>query len=388
MADTLSWEILAGGDPATEALTAFNGPRFESWLSSWLAMPPEHRDPFTHPVWLLAWYRHRGGRDGADRRLALLRRGETVLTGAPIALSRRPTGLNLIHDDDSTLEGAALAGAPELLTEGLDRLFATAIDGRRPAALHLGKHDAGGAWVQGLGERARFRSMRSVIPIAGGWEAVEARVGKNFRGNLRKARNRLEAREQVTFETLRGAEALRVGLPRLIEVEAKSWKGRAQSSIRDDAAMRGFLTQALEGFAPRDEAIVHVLRCGEADLAAQFCLQLDDALHVVKIGYDESESRLAPGNLLLERTIRSLPPDGPISRISLVTDQPWHEKWKPQRVETYRVTCYAPGHRGWLARAGRFSAKQAAKQWLHRRGWLDKLRPRPQVAHPGGGRNP
>ncbi len=374
-----SWEVVRPDSETFERLSARTGRRFGTWMASWDACPPAERDPLTHPVWLLAWLTHRGRHAGDAVRLLLLHRGEApvepdVLAGLPCALRRAPwpfgrSRCRVVHEDDYTLEAASLGVAAVHLRPALEALERTELDGfGRLAELRLGKVDQGHPLVGSGLAAERFRAgSRSVIRIdASGWDGVHARLSRNFRGNLRKSRNRLDS-ERPILECHTDRDGLWRGLDRLSELEARSWKGRIGSTIGGNPAMRAFLRDALEGFAARGEAVIHILRAAERDVAAQLSLVLDGVLHVLKIGYDEDRARLSPGNLLLERCIRCWCPERGIREINLVTDQDWHAKWRPERRDTFELRVYPRDAAGAWTRWAGVPLRRRVKRRLERR---------------------
>lgn len=363
----LDWEILERGDAAVDELRRFEGERYSSWQGAWDGLPADAKDPFTHPVWTISWFAELAG---PQVRLFLLREDGRVVSGVPFRVVPRLGRCGLIHDDDYVIEGASIAGRPELVETAFARLFETKVPGAgKPLGIRLAKVDGSHALVAGSRAVVSTRGARSTLDVADGWETLHEGLSKNFKGNLRKSRNRLEKLGEVSVETLTDVEGLRDGLRRLAALEARSWKGREGSSIEDNAALGNFLAATLPGFAARGEALVQCLRVGDDDVAAQLCLHLDETLHVLKIGYDESQARLSPGNLLLERAIRDSCPALGVTRVSLVTLQPWHDKWKPDYRSTHSLQWFAPGVAGVLARATEVSVRDRVKRFLVARGW-------------------
>ena len=365
------WEILAADRPEVAELGRFDGERYAAWQRHWDALGEEHKDPFTHPVWSISWLIHLAT---PEHRLFLARREGEVRFGIPFEVVPRWTPLGrrcgLVHDDDYVIEGASVAGAPDEVEAAFAALFRTEVERfGKPLGIRLAKVDRSHALVRDGHAQQALRGARSVLDIREGWDGLIEGLSKNFKGNLRKSRNRLEKLGDVEVDHLTHADDLAAGLDRLAALEARSWKGREGSSIGDNSKMQAFLSATLPGFAARDEAIVQCLRVGDRDIAAQLCLRLGRTLHVLKIGYDEEQARLSPGNLLLERVIREWCPDQAIDEVSLVTLQPWHDKWKPDYRTTHRLQWFAPGFSGLLARTTELSARERAKQFMVARGW-------------------
>ena len=84
---------------------------------------------------------------------------------------------------------------------------------------------------------------------------------------------------------------------------------------------------------------------------------------MVKIAYDESFSKLAPGSLLLESLLRQACEQRDVRYVSLVTGAAWHEPWGPLKMPVYDATLI-PG------RLTRVAARTALRwmRWRHRSG--------------------
>ena len=376
-----SWRVLAVDSDEERELLAGRGELLQHWLSTWDALRPGEREPFAHPLWVTSWLAHRGIAASPRPRCWVF---EDPSAGVVSVLPLRAAALGLgrcrlDNDDDGTVEGASWALPPGKLAEALDALWRTRIDGiGRPAALRLGKVDDSSPWTAAPGARTQPRGKRSTLDVSEGWDALAARLGKNFRGNLRKARNKLQALGGGALSTFTAGPELSRAFDRLQALEEKSWKGREGSTILRNATMRGFLEQAVRGLSERGEVVVHVLHAtpstdsaadAPADWAAQVSLLIDDVLHVVKIAYDESQRQIAPGNLLLQRSIEDDLVSRGVRRVSLVTDQPWHEKWKPEPLPTCFVDWAAPGPAGWRGRLAHRRLKSEIRRHLERAGW-------------------
>ena len=84
-----------------------------------------------------------------------------------------------------------------------------------------------------------------------------------------------------------------------------------------------------EYFQTNLASALNLLRVSGRCIAAQFCLRVDRSLYILKIGYDESYSRLAPGNMLLEYVLRRCDSERDIDIVNLASGAAWHADWKP-----------------------------------------------------------
>jgi CelD/BcsL family acetyltransferase involved in cellulose biosynthesis len=163
------------------------------------------------------------------------------------------------------------------------------------------------------------------------FDELSDKFSKNFRGNLRKARNKLMNLSGVEYVTARRQPQLGQALDEFLEVEASGWKGAtgAQTAIKLDVRLKNFYRSLCETFSPNDACEINLLKADGRCIAGQFCLVVGDTSYILKIGYDESYVHVAPGNMLLEYSLRRYWQEGVVKYLNLVTDTPWHANWKP-----------------------------------------------------------
>jgi CelD/BcsL family acetyltransferase involved in cellulose biosynthesis len=188
-------------------------------------------------------------------------------------------------------------------------------------------------------------------------DTLSQSFSKNFKGNLRKARNKLQALERVRYLSTRDPAELPAFFERFLTVEASGWKGRAGTgtAIALHPRIRGFFEHLIEGFGPDRECEINLLEGPEGCLAGQFCLAVGEVLYVLKIGYDQAHAALAPGNMLLEHLLERTADEASIREINLVSGAAWHRDWHPQWHDVEEIELYNATIRGlilWnLARA-------------------------------------
>ena len=71
----------------------------------------------------------------------------------------------------------------------------------------------------------------SYLTTVGSFEAYRAELGANFRGNLRKANNKLQKQDKVQFLFLGSQQVEDSHITEFIEVECSGWKGRSGTAI-------------------------------------------------------------------------------------------------------------------------------------------------------------
>ncbi|HEY7739821.1 MAG TPA: GNAT family N-acetyltransferase [Steroidobacteraceae bacterium] len=202
------------------------------------------------------------------------------------------------------------------------------------------------------------------IPTCARVEDHQSRLSANFRSNLRKARNKLLREPAVEFGSARQPGEIDAALDEFVQLEASGWKGRAGTAIAQDVRLRAFYRGLARELGPQGRVVVNTLRVAGRLIAGQFCLQGDDTLYVLKLAYDETWSRVAPGNMLLEHLVLNGGADG-IHRINLVGNPQWLRDWQPasQDVHCHWVT---NGSLRGRALAGLLDARRRLRPFVRR----------------------
>jgi CelD/BcsL family acetyltransferase involved in cellulose biosynthesis len=188
----------------------------------------------------------------------------------------------------------------------------------------------------------------------GSVEQATAAMSGSFRRNLRRLTKRAEQTAKLRVESYRNSEELEKAFEIFLDIEASGWKGDAglSSAIRCRPAMLAFYRSVLREFSARNLCVINVLWHGEMPVAGQFCLQIGSTLNILKIGFSEAHSKIAPGNLLLERIIVQACADTRIDFVSLVNDPPWARTFKPLRIGVWSYCAPSWTVRGALVHLG------------------------------------
>jgi CelD/BcsL family acetyltransferase involved in cellulose biosynthesis len=247
----------------------------------------------------------------ADRRflaLAVESEGELVAALPLVAEQRAWGGLVARLPRNVWTDGGELlvdAHAPEeslhLLANGLRRL---------PwAVIHGEGLDADSPWwrrflnvLRSRGHASAVRTQFEVglIDLVGEWDAYEASLSGNHRRAVRKSLRKLEAVGPVELATHSNAtsEGAAVLFERLCQVEDKSWKGEAGTSIlRTPGMLPYFQRQARQLAEWGCLEIFFVEQHGRA-LAAEYGFGAKGVYYPHKIAYDPEFSSGGPGRLL------------------------------------------------------------------------------------------
>lgn len=184
------------------------------------------------------------------------------------------------------------------------------------------------------------------VVCSGSYSAMTARFSRNFRSNLNKARNKLERETGVEFIRVTHAAKLMRCFEEFLDLEASGWKGAdgRGTAIKLQPELVRFYRTLLERFGRDDMAVINCLRLRGELIAGQLCLCDEDSLYILKLAYAERYARLAPGNMLLEWTLREGIERDIYRYVNLVGDPPWFKDWRPvsTRIGTLSMFNFTP----------------------------------------------
>lgn len=182
--------------------------------------------------------------------------------------------------------------------------------------------------------RSGFASC-DVLPIRA-YEEINSEFSKNFRGALRKARNKLQKHKIINFKTSCSRNELIELYGQFLDVESSGWKGEAgtQSAIKLNDKLKAFYLDSVVGFSAEKEAEISILEVDGMAIAGHLSFVIDNVAYLLKIGFDEKFAKLAPGNMLLEHKLKQYYEQGNVKSINLITDAKWHHSWKPNSLPT------------------------------------------------------
>jgi CelD/BcsL family acetyltransferase involved in cellulose biosynthesis len=203
-----------------------------------------------------------------------------------------------------------------------------------------------------------FRLGRIVIDHD--WEAYQRRWSRKHRQQMARHARQLAARGQVRFSLLSQLAPKEVAgwMRRGFEVEDRSWKGGAGTSVLRTPGMLDFFTRQAEELARSGLLELAFLQCGGRPIAFAYGLRGKGVYHSLKVGYDPEYAAYSPGQLLRYHLYRRLFGDPPSAAgvtpvpqwraIDYMTLSDAHAKWRPT---TYSVGRLVVAPRRLLARA-------------------------------------
>jgi hypothetical protein len=192
------------------------------------------------------------------------------------------------------------------------------------------------------------------------YDEMLERFSANFRGNLRKSRNRLAKEPRVQMISVSDRAELDVYFEHFLRLEAGGWKGDIGqgTAIALHPRLKAFYGALIRELAPRGEVCINAMRIEDQVVAAQFCVRDHDTIYLLKIAYDEAWSRHSPGNMLLEHVIRNAIDTGRYRYINLVTDTSWHRDWRPEHYNVWRAHWFNTTPAGMLERSTEVARRQ------------------------------
>ena len=126
-----------------------------------------------------------------------------------------------------------------------------------------------------------------------------------------------------------------------LALEASGWKGTTgtRSAIalnpRTLAFYADLLSRNTEGF----KLEIDLLTLDEKPIAGQFSVVVNRCKYLWKIGYNEEESAIAPGQLLMARLIKEAC-DRCIDRLNFITSTQANQAWRPDTEATFAVIVF------------------------------------------------
>jgi hypothetical protein len=167
------------------------------------------------------------------------------------------------------------------------------------------------------------------------------------RQDLRRARRRAEQLGTLAVEVHEPAPAEVDGLLDVaFSVEARSWKGRDGTALAQDRRRARFYRTYCRDAAAAGALRIALLTLDGLPAATQIAVERDDALWLLKIGYDEAFASCSPGQLLMQATLQWAVERG-LRRYELLgLAKPWTRMWTRDEWPSSLVLAYPATVRG------------------------------------------
>jgi CelD/BcsL family acetyltransferase involved in cellulose biosynthesis len=184
------------------------------------------------------------------------------------------------------------------------------------------------------------------VAIAADWQAYEAALCGDLRRDSRR-RSRLLAREgPVELRIFRPTDQaeIRELVGRGFDVEDRSWKGTAGSSVLRAPGMLAFFQRKACLLADRDQLELCFYEYRDRPIAFIFCCTAKGVFYTPKVGYDAGMKKFAPGRLLLRECLKRLHEDGQDRLLDFDGPlAPWSSYWMTHSYPVGRLVVAGPG---------------------------------------------
>lgn len=182
------------------------------------------------------------------------------------------------------------------------------------------------------------------------------RLSKKHKKNLKRVWKKLSNNKDVRFSIVSDKADLHKAFGEFLEVEASGWKGETgtKSAIKLHPKKVNYYRSLIQHSSSAFKCQIATLHVGEICIAAQFCICIRDTTYLHKCAYDENYSKISPGKLLIEYTIRKCIQENSINYLNFITAWEWHKLWSPDSYGIYNVFIFNKSIGGLL---GYFSKK-------------------------------
>jgi len=188
------------------------------------------------------------------------------------------------------------------------------------------------------------------IDARGDWEAYRRTWSRKHRQGMSHHARRLGHLGEVRLDLLSrlAPEELEPWLRRGLEIEDRSWKGRAGTSVLRTPGMFDFYLRQARQLAAWGQLDLAFLSSAGRPIAFAYGFSAKGVYHSLKVGYDPDYAAHSPGQLLRYFLFERLFRDPDRRAIGYIAPSEAHRKWRPETCSVGRLVL-APG--GWLGRA-------------------------------------
>lgn len=345
-------EIRRGGPEVIEEIAV-------AWRDLWNLAS---RDPFYRPEWILAYLRSFKSKPIVW--LVKAFRGKQLIAVLPLVKEaglfrgipvRQLRGAACVHScrfDLLRVPGALGIAATKAIWDALEHtrgwdLIQIPFTPKDGNAIELVQH----AEKRGLPTAADLASRSRYIRIvhsSDGKLHLDPQLNSHFRSELRRHARRLEEMLGARPEFMILREPNSDWLQRFYALEASGWKGREGTAIKSRADTRMFYDEIARIGATLGCFRLAVLEANGRMVAGAFGMAISNTFIPLKIGYDETLSRGAPGNLLFERILSRCSDEGLTELEFGGDDEHYKSLWTPLTRDYLRSYIFRRGEYGRL----------------------------------------
>jgi hypothetical protein len=179
-----------------------------------------------------------------------------------------------------------------------------------------------------------------ILPIRCTWNEFEARRGKNFRQQFKKAKRKLDQAGSWKITCTAENEGPHA-VEKILDVERMSWKEawRIQRGEKTDEDLMTIIkaSQHTAKIEPTFKWNVWFLELNNQTIAYLLVLKYKEVAFLTKTSYDERYRRFYPGQYLRNSVIRELFNERRVKSIDFLSDLPHHRTWTSVCLPRVRV---------------------------------------------------
>lgn len=186
----------------------------------------------------------------------------------------------------------------------------------------------------------RNRSSSQWIPIETSWEEFLRSMKSNQRSRLRRFRRRLEEKGKVEVEVYgRHSAGFMHKLNEAFLIEASGWKAKRGTAVLINNKLKKFFAAYVSSALRAGLIRLFLLKVNGKGIAMILGVEYARRFWTLKIGYDESWNRFAPGIILHHESIRWAFEQKLKGFEFLGAEEPWIEVWTKNKhvYYTYRL---------------------------------------------------
>src|SRR5487761_1306610 len=153
---------------------------------------------------------------------------------------------------------------------------------------------------QGIKVTETVSALVGQVEIGDDWQAYRSRWSKNHRRHIDKAARRARLAGRLTLEVrteFRPGEIRRL-LQLGFEIENRSWKGQAGTSVLRTPGIFAFFVEQAEQLAQRGQLQLAFLEINDRAIAFEYGYRAKGTYFSHKVGYDPDYADYSPGQLL------------------------------------------------------------------------------------------
>lgn len=198
---------------------------------------------------------------------------------------------------------------------------------------------------RGLAVHCRPGYRVGLVDVGTSWSAFEASWSGNHRRHLRKVLKRMDRDGPSQMHDLSAlpAEQLPAAVHRAFEIEDRSWKGAAGTSVLKTPGMLEFFTRQALQLAVWGQLDLAVLEHAGRDIAFSFGYRAKSTAFYHKVGYDEATAHYSPGQAMLNHRLRAFhDAQEPLLMDFVGPLQDWTSKWATRTYGVGRAVIAPP----------------------------------------------